>query len=329
MKMKYKIISTLFISCFLFLMASGCGDENDSVVVIPSVSSSLLTVKPITIGDPIDIALTIYHNKNSEVVFPNESDSFLPFTLRTMDIKQKKIKGKSYKTMVFYTVTLFQTGKYLLHPIEVRVGDTALKTEPIEIAILSVIPKNEDNPDLKDIVPPYPARANPVTVAIILLSIMGGAAIIYVLLRIFKKKKGKKQGYTYTETAIDPFQYSMNELNIIKTAYENNKKNAKQTYSGVSFILKFFLGNALKIDALQMTTREFRRHVRKADKVPIPSVRVMNILKTSDMVKFARGKLPGEKVTKDIQDSITIIKEVHKSAMQPAASSRPAEEENQ
>ena len=328
MKIKYKIISTLFISCFL-LLVSGCRDENDSAVVIPSVSSSLLTVKPITIGDPIDIALTIYHNKNDEVVFPNESDSFLPFTLRTVDIKQKKIKGKSYKTMVFYTVTLFQTGKYMLHPIEVRVGDIALKTESIEISILSVIPKNEENPDLKDIVPPYPARVNPVTVAIILLSIIGAIAIIYFLLRVFKKKKGEKQELPNTENVIDPFQYSMDELNIIKTAYKNNEKNEKQTYSGVSFILKFFLGNILKIDALQMTTREFRRHVRKTGKVPIPSTRVMNILKTSDMVKFAREKLSEEKVSKDIQDSITIIKEVHESETHLAGSSKPAEVENQ
>jgi hypothetical protein len=325
--MKYKIIATLFISCSL-LLVSGCSDENDSTIVIPSVSSSLLTVKPITIGDPIDIALTIYHDKNSEVVFPKKSDSFLPFTLRTMDIRQNKIKGKSYKTTVFYTITLFQTGKYILHPIEVRAGDNTLKTEPIEISILSVIPKNEDNPDLKDIVPPYPARVNPLTVAIILLAIMGATAIIYILLRIFKKKKGKKQGLTYTETKIDPFQYSMNELNSLKTAYKNNEKNVKQTYSVVSFILKFFLGNILKIDALQMTTREFRRHVRKADRVPIPSVRVMNILKTSDMVKFAKEKLSGENVTKDIQDSISIIKEVHESGAQPAGSSGPTEEEN-
>ena len=55
----------------------------------------------------------------------------------------------------------------------------------------------------------------------------------------------------------------------------------------------------------------------------------MNILKTSDMVKFAREKMPGEKVTKDIQDSITIIKEVHESAMQPAGSLKPTEEANQ
>jgi hypothetical protein len=308
---------------------SGCVNDEESIVVIPSVSSSLLTVKPITIGDPIDVALTIYHNKNSEITYPEETDSFLPFTLRKMITKQKKIKGKSYKTTVFYTITLFQTGKFMLHPIQVTVGDTILKTEAIEISILSVIPKNEKNPDLKDIVPPYPARVKPLTVAIILLSIIGAAAASYILFRIFKTKKSKKREFTFAETSVDPFQYSITELNILKTAYENDEKNEKQAYSGVSFILKFFLGNVLKINALQMTTGEFRRHVKRSPKAPIPSVRVMNIIKTSDMVKFAKEKLTSEKVTKDILDSISIIEEVHQAVTKPAEPSELSEAEKQ
>jgi hypothetical protein len=318
--MKSKIIYIIFVSGLLLLTVPGCGSDKESMVVIPSVSCSLLTVKPITIGDPIDFALTIYHDKNSEITYPDESDSFLPFTLRKMTTKQKKIKDKSYKTTVFYTVTLFQTGKFMLHPIEVSVGDDVLKTEAIEISILSVIPKNENNPDLKDIVPPYSARVKPLTVALILLSIMGAAAVIYVLFKFFRAKKSKKQELTFREIPVDPFKYSINELNTLKAAYEKNEKDEKQAYSGVSFILKFFLGNIMKINALQMTTGEFRRRVKRSSGAPIPSARVMNIIKNSDMVKFAKEKLPGEKVKKDIQDSISIITEVQEAVTKPVES---------
>ena len=53
----------------------------------------------------------------------------------------------------------------------------------------------------------------------------------------------------------------------------------------------------------------------------------MNIIKTSDMVKFAKEKLTGEKVTKDIQDSISIIEEVHEAVTKPVESSQPSEAE--
>lgn len=310
--MKYKLVFFIFITALMLFLISGCRKENGTVMVIPSASISLLTEKPITIGDPIDIALTIYHNKN-EVTFPDENESFLPFTLRNISTRQKRIKGKSYKTTIFYTITIFQTGNYKLRPFKITAGDLTLKTEALNISILSVLPKNGAGPQLKDIAPPYAARIKPVTVSIILLCLLGAAALFYFLLRIFKRKKVKTHKQVLTRPVIDPFQYSLCELADLKNAHEGNQLDSKQTYSKISYIFRYFLGIILRINAPQMTTRELGRHIRRSTGTRIPASRLMNILKTSDMVKFARGKPQKNRVKEDIEESIHIIKEVRDS----------------
>lgn len=228
--MKYKFVFLIFITALTLFFISGCRKENDTALVIPSASISLLTEKPITIGDPIDIVLTIYHDKN-EITFPDENESFLPFTLKEISTRQKRIKGKTYKTTVFYTITLFQTGNFKLRPFEITAGGLALKTEALDIAVLSVLPRDEADPRLKDITPPYAARIKPVTVSIILLCFIGAAAVFYFLLRIFKRKKRDIHEQVITRPDIDPFQYSLGELANLKNAYEGNQTDPKMTYS--------------------------------------------------------------------------------------------------
>lgn len=62
-----------------------------------------------------------------------------------------------------------------------------------------------------------------------------------------------------------------------------------------------------------MTTGELGRHIRRSTGIRIPAGRLMNILKTGDMVKFAREKPQKPRVKEDIEESIHIIKEVRDS----------------
>jgi len=139
----------------VLLLTVTCARERMPDVRIPSVSLSILTEGPITIADPIDIALNIYHRKKDEVEFPGESTDFLPFSLYEHMVKPARLRGDLVKTMVIYTVTLYDTGEFSFGPLQVQVGNEILSTEKLDITVLSVIPKNDPTPTLKDITPPY------------------------------------------------------------------------------------------------------------------------------------------------------------------------------
>ena len=321
----------------------GCSRHKGLELTVPSISRTLLTDKPITVGDPIDVALIIYHEKNSEVTYPKGPERFLPFTLRETFAKRKKIKGGISRTMVVYTFTIFRTGSYRLEPLEVAVGGTSLKTEPLQINVLSVLPQDDANPPLMDIVSPYRARARTMTVIFIAVAIACAAALILFLMRFLRLKRRVKAESIQAESEVDPYLYSIRELEILKRESAANTADIKEAYSKLSFVLRFFIGKVLGLNALQMTTREIGRRLKRAQVPhatelpagiaaaegaavpsgdaplrpwrlsPRASPRVLDLLKRSDMVKFAKEKPGPHNLGADIDEAQRIVEEVNRS----------------
>jgi len=306
-----KNIILIFLSLFL-LLSAGKKAENTVKPVFPSVSLTVLAQKPVTIGDPIDLSLTIYHKRREKVKYPEESEKFYPFILKEVRTERKKMKHGEYKTMVIYTLTSFQTGNIPLPPLGVKVGEIALQTEPQVIPVLSVLPKN---PSLKDIVPPYRTRIRLFTIVIILLLICAAFILFAAISKYIIKRTQKKKTPVTSETFFDPYLYSLNQLEEIKRAHLAHQADEKNIYSKVSYILKLFFGHVLIIKALEMTTNELKNHLKKKDFSSINPALLLNLLERSDMVKFAKEKPLGKMINEDIEQSITIIKEVQKAAV--------------
>ena len=310
MKMKYMIFYIVLLPLALGLI-SDCSTEKELDIDLPSLSSSILTEGPITIGDPIDIALIIYHRKNDDVVFPEESTNFLPFSLYDTIIKTRRVRGHIYKTMVIYTVTIFETGEFSFGPFQVKVGNHTLTAEKLDISVLSVIPKNVENPTLKDIVPPYRARLKPIMFVIIPLSLIGAAALAYFLRKFLRRRPDEDFDLVFAEKPINPYEFSITELTKLKKTHSENRTEIKSIYSKISIVLRFFIGTMLDFSALKMTTCEIKRYLGKKGDNSIPAPRLMSILKRSDMVKFAKEKPEQQRVESDIDESIEIVEKVH------------------
>lgn len=314
--MKDKLVF-IYILLFLVLLisVSGCRNKEKLEFHVPSISRSILTESPITIGDPIDVALIIYHHKSDRIVFPENEESFSPFTLKDMIVKKRRLKSNVYKTMIIYTITLFDTGDFKLKPFEVIAGEEVLETDLLDISILSVLPKNEENPDLKDIVPPYRPKIRPITVIIICSAFIGSVAVMYFTWKFFSQKKDEELKPVSTESQIDPYEYSIKELQSLKSDLKDQLEDTKTIYSKMSFVLRFFTGRMLNFAALQMTTNQIKKYIRRKGENHFPLPRLITILKSSDMVKFAKEKPQGERVKYDIDESIDIIDVAHRSFM--------------
>jgi hypothetical protein len=281
---------------------------------VPSVSRTLLSDRPLTVGDPIDVALIIYHKRGKELRYPKDEKAFAPFTLSETSVKTKRLRGGITRTLVIYTLTIFRTGTYRLEPMEVTAGDTALKTEPLDIRILSVLPQDAENPPLKDIVPPYTPRIRPLSVLLIGGAIAAGAVLFHFTRRFLRNRRRVRQELTMEEAKVDPYLYSIQELESLKREHAG----VKEAYSRISFVLRFFVGRIAGIDALQMTTSEIVRRIKRAranreNGVELPSVRIIGILRKSDLVKFAKATPAPEIVGEDIDETARIVEEVHAS----------------
>jgi len=301
----------LLLLLLVLLLTVTCARERMPDVRIPSVSLSILTEGPITIADPIDIALNIYHRKKDEVEFPGESTDFLPFSLYEHMVKPARLRGDLVKTMVIYTVTLYDTGEFSFGPLQVQVGNEILSTEKLDITVLSVIPKNDPTPTLKDITPPYRPKMKRIMFLIIPLTLIGVAVAFYLLRKLIQKRPQEIPDLVFGERKIDPYEYSITELKALTKDQFKHSRDVKSIYSKISIVLRYFIGSTLDFSALTMTTNEIKRHLGKQRFSNVPLPRILNILKRSDMVKFAKENPHRERVDNDITESIEIVEKVH------------------
>ena len=293
----HRCIFLIFLLSLPVITASGRRTGDAIEHSIPSVSLTLLSEKPLTIGDPVDLALTVYHDRKDTVIFPSEGDDFTPFMLRDHSMKRKKVGGGTMKTIVLYTVSVFQTGEVTLTPLTVSIGEEEYQTEELGISILSVLPADDTEPELKDIVPPYRSRIRTTTIIIILLGIAAAFGAYIVARKYLIRLRQIPKTIVETDTRFDPYEYSIGELENVRTEHAQDRADSKRVYTTISHTLKLFFGSLFSIEALEMTTSEMKRYLRRSNARRtkyVESNSLIHILHRSDMVKFAKY-LPEEK----------------------------------
>jgi len=312
---KISFISAALCLVLLLTIAAGCGRREEAAAERPSVSGSILSEGQFTIGDPIDILFTVISDRESRVGYPEDEEQLFPFKIRGVTEKRTRVGKNTYRTLIIYSVAVFKTGPVTFPSLTLNVGESVLRTEPMEIHLLSVLPKEEDALRLKDVVAPYRPRTRRSTVAIVLGSLLAASGIGYLLYRIWMKMKGRKKAAETSEAEPpDPYRYSIDELERVKNGYMHAAMETKQVYSEISLILRSFMGSMLRCNAVRMTTGQLSRYLKRKKYRAAPYRRFLNILKRSDLVKFAKESLKNEKVRSDIDESIGIVQEVHSTA---------------
>ncbi|MBN2323630.1 MAG: hypothetical protein JXQ30_07845 [Spirochaetes bacterium] len=306
-----KIITTAIL--FLLLVpGTGCGRREHWAPETPTVSGSILSEGPFTIGDPIDILYTVIADRQGKVGFPQEEELFAPFTVRGFSQKRSRVAKDTYKTIAVYTVAVFETGTVTFPSLPVKIEEQVLNTEPLQIHILSVLPKDEEAHRLKEIVPPYRPRTRRSTVLIVFGSIIAACGIGYFLYRFVKsKKRGRPDVETQAASDPDPYGRSIEALERVRAGFIKDSIGTKQAYSELSLIMRLFIGSIMRFNASRMTTNQLARYLKRDDFPIVPQRRFLGLLKKSDLVKFAKDSPEKGKVVSDVDESIGIVREVH------------------
>ncbi len=260
-----------------------------SLFVLTAAAPNLdfdLSPRKITIGDPIEVSITITAPPGGTVTWP-AAEQFAPAEIIKSDTTQSKGDRRSIR----YTISLFEPGSKKLPVLPILLvtpsGTDTLWVDPGMIEVVS----SATDTTLRDIRPP---KLIPWTFKEMLPYIIGGlaalglAALAYYLWRKAKLRRGEIP--VYIPPPPPPDVTAMRRLEELRVKRLWQDGHVKEYHSELTDILKEYLGTRYDFNAPEMTSEELlieRKRWAESDDLFSSMRRILNI---ADFVKFAKFK---------------------------------------
>ena len=246
----------------------------------------------IKIGEELKLQYLIQVEPTDLVIFPEVKSMGLMEVINSYKIDTLN-KGKNFTLKKEYGLTQFDSGHYTLPVQKIIINGKAHLTDSLLIEVKDVIVDTTKQKlfDIKPIVnvkKPSSKLANWLLYLFISLLFLG--ALIYFI--FFKKTKAEKE----LENKLPPFENAISQLIALKDGDLLVNEEYKKYYTQLTDVLKHYLDEEVYEDALESTTDEILEKLeflRDSGKLPISKEMIVNlraVLKTSDLVKFAKSK---------------------------------------
>ena len=279
----------------------------------PLVKATIDTIH-IRIGEQFQYKITINETKN--VIIPK-----LKNLGKLEVISENKIDTIKNQLIKKYILTGFDSGAYYIpqHHIYIKNQDYVTDSLLVNVATVSIdttkvkkfpIKTILDEPYVFDDLKPHLWWV---------LSIL--ALIIAVLYFVLRKKKEEIIPEIIPE--IPPYEEAINKLHELdsKLLWQNNK--TKAYYSELTEIIRAYIERELKIPALEITTDELinslsnfhQSGVITTDKETI--IKLKELLKEADLVKFAKSKPLAEEIEEDRIDAEEVVNHLKPKVVEP------------
>jgi hypothetical protein len=237
----------------------------------------------ILIGEPISISVEAYVPLGSDVAwFKSDSIEHFDIAKRSPIDTVNNMDGK--KIAQVFTVTSFDSGRWTIPSFEVNVGGKPYYSDSltIDVAFISFDPKEEYH-DIKDII----VVENKVLGYI--PWIISGIAIISLILIFLLLNRKKKRPVAIPKnnvarlTAYEDAMRALAELG--KKGVQGNEK---AYYSEMNDILRKYVSGKFGISTFERTNEELILQLAMMNLPQKPFTSLMQSLRMSDFVKFAR-----------------------------------------
>jgi hypothetical protein len=265
-----------------------------------------------TIGDAIDVLLTVTAAASDDVAVPDQS--FDPF-----EVLGKKLTvalspdGKS-KTFTFELQLLcFEAGVHVLGPIRVRVtsagGDLVdLDSNSSSIEVRSLL-ANEPDARLKPPSEPVVIEQDDYRLLIILgalLAIALGALLAWLLMRWWQKRDRPEP---QPPPPPPPWETAFAELRELerRRAHAIAEGRTDQWVDAVSDSIRAYLGRRYGFHGLESTTDEIAGQLDLEKSLAVAPVEVIGFLDQCDLVKFAKASLADDASHTLIDDALALV----------------------
>jgi hypothetical protein len=261
----------------------------------PPVAAKLSVVRnSIYVGDHVTLNVEVTSPPKLHYELPKPEEFLKDFEVLNSKPPVTQEKEGSQCTIHQYDITSFTTGSKKIGPLLVKYTDPLsgkkemqqVKSNEETITVLSVLPKDEKNLDIKDIKPPiqvnYPLSYWIVGIIAAFLIILA----LYLIVRLIKKKMREKAGGSEREKT--PEEIAEERLRLLSESSLLSERKIKDYYSELSEIIRQYLENRHEVSAPDRTTTELFRDL-KASRIEQSLVgAVKNLLSLCDLVKFAK-----------------------------------------
>ena len=165
--------------------------------------------------------------------------------------------------------------------------DTALVNKHIK---LGGVLTQRDMPFIPEEIEDKEEQSNLLTYLLILLAVVVCALIVYLCIRKFRKSRNAEESVVLLPPHVEANK-ALEELHHRKL-WQNG--NFKGYYTQLSMILRRYISRRWNVRAMEFTTDEIIAALRNIDIAGVSRDNLVTILRTADMVKFAKAEPEAE-----------------------------------
>lgn len=237
----------------------------------------------ITVADSLLVTLEATVPEGETLKFPEPGEKLGEFTLVGTTESEPRLGEDSRITLTrVYELEPFLPGDYEIPSLEISFGDgQSIATEPVSIAVVSVLPEGTEDPEIEEIAPPVGLPG--FSWWVYALAALGLAAVTFLFWWRFVRKKPME-----VEPAPAPHEVALRAMRELMAEDLIERGQAKLFYLRLSAILRHYIEDRFGLHAPESTTEEFLRDLRGAAHFNDRQKSLLQeFLVHCDMVKFA------------------------------------------
>jgi hypothetical protein len=265
-----------------------------------------------TLGDPIDVIVTVTAAASDEVAVPEQP--FEPFEILGKKLSVEPSPNGESKTFTFELQLLcFDVGVHELGPVRVRITSAAgdlieVESNATSIEVHSVL-ANEPDPQLKPPTDPVVVEQDDYRLLIALgalLAIALGALLAWLFMRWWQRRERPEPA---PPPPPPPWETALAELRELERgrATAVSEGLTEEWVDAVSDSIRAYFGRRFGFHGLESTTDEIAEELVRAKSLTIEPADAVGFLGQCDLVKFAKASLADEASRALIEDALALV----------------------
>ena len=266
----------------------------------------------IKIGSQFNLTLKASVNAKDKVVFPNAKNFGALEVLESYPIDTIK-NNSQYELIKKYGLTQFDSGRYLIPKLIVKINQKDFQTDSLSIVVnnVKVDTTKQQMYDIKDIIATEEEPSSEWWKLLVLLALIIASGFgSYFIIKRLQKGKVKEE-----EFFASPIEKAIAYIQNLDKKQLVQKGDVKEYYSEMTDIARTYIEESVHIPAMESTSSELMDSLKKAISEKKMFVnreeldKFRQVLENSDLVKFAKSKPLQFEIEKDksIVDKFLLI----------------------
>lgn len=289
----------------------------------PTLRTSIDTTL-ITVGDRIQMSLSVEHAPGLRVVWPDSLD-ISPFEVLAAQAAAPAAQGETVVSRAVLTLTSFELGELEIPSFDVTVegpdGAQTLRTDPFGIEVVSV--GLDEGDGIRGIRGPLAIPLSPVFVGVgLLLALLALAAAVWAW-RHFRGR-GESGAVAPVAPPRPAHEVALEALDELERSDLLMAGRVKDFHVALSEIARRYVEGRFRVRALEMTTREIRAGLSASSAPPEFADGLGPVLDRCDLVKFAKVR-PSADASRELLDEVRALvrSTIPSAVLEPSEASSP------